>query len=140
MMATVLRAIAGGSPEAERIGQGLYKIGHFSFDQMLPAAAERWPDLPPDKTGGYRGCYGVCDSPEQLIEKYGDALNAEGRRFVVSFTEVRRDQQGPHGGWRWHKWGQYIGTQEPAHEYLFDDTHIERVFVFHVFELKGDAP
>jgi hypothetical protein len=40
------------------------------------------------------------------------------------------------GGWRWHKWGPYIGTQEPKCEYIHDEPEIEEVFTYHVYELK----
>lgn len=56
------------------------------------------------------------------------------RRFVVAFTRVRREDQPADGGWRWHKWGQYIGKHEPRCEYLYDEDGIDEVYCFHVYE------
>jgi hypothetical protein len=47
-------------------------------------------------------------------------------------TEVRKDDQPKQGGWRWHKWGPYIGTHEKQFEYLADEEGIERVFCYHI--------
>lgn len=48
--------------------------------------------------------YGVCDSPEQLASKFP---TYEG---LVWMTVVRRsDQPAEGGGWRWRKWGTYVG-------------------------------
>lgn len=80
--------------------------------------------------GDYIPNYGVCDSLEQFDALYGDTLRAHAHSFIVTFVEIRRDEQPADGGWRYHKWGEYVGTQEPMHEYLHDDTHIERVFTF----------
>jgi len=77
--------------------------------------------------------YGVCDSVEQLLAACPE-LEAPGRRFVVTVTPVKRANQPADGGWRWHKWGDYIGTQNPQHEYLYDDVHIDMVLCYHIFE------
>ena len=80
--------------------------------------------------------YGVCDSPEQLMELYGEYLRSSPRRFCVSFTEVIKAQQSPSGGWRWHKWGPYVGKQEPQYEYLYDEKDIDKVCAYHIYELR----
>jgi hypothetical protein len=39
--------------------------------------------------------------------------------------------------WRWHKWGEYIGTKNPQHEYLYDeDESIQEVFCYHIYKRK----
>jgi hypothetical protein len=47
----------------------------------------------------------------------------------------RRRWPWPKSGWRYHKWGDYIGSQNPQSEYLYDDTHIDAVWTFHIYEL-----
>jgi hypothetical protein len=37
-------------------------------------------------------------------------------------------------GWRWRKWGQYIGALEPTCEYIADEPHIDKVYVYHIYE------
>jgi hypothetical protein len=78
--------------------------------------------------------YGVADSVEQVKSKY-KALIESTAQIVIAVTEMRRDEQSESGGWRWHKWGEYIGTQEITREYLFDEPAIESVFVFHVYSV-----
>lgn len=34
------------------------------------------------------------------------------------------------GGWRWHKWGEYIGVHEPRHEYLSCEQGIDYVLSY----------
>jgi hypothetical protein len=79
--------------------------------------------------------YGVCDSPEQVLAKWPQ-LATDPRRFVVLFGEIRKEDQPEQGGWRWHKWGEYIGTKEPQYEYLADEEDIDSVLIFQIVQLK----
>jgi len=88
---------------------------------------DEWGEL------GYMGTYGVVDSTEQLLSLY--EFEADPRKLVISMVSIKREDQSSWGGWRWHKWGTYYGTQKPANEYLYHDTHIDEVFTFHVYEL-----
>lgn len=54
---------------------------------------------------------------------------ADPRLLGVFFTPMVRAEQSPEGGWRWHKWGEYIGDHTPTAEYLYDEPEIERVYV-----------
>ena len=56
---------------------------------------------------------GVADNIEQ-IKKYN---------CVISVTPVYQDKsnEGKGGGWRWHKWGKYIGKLNHQYEYLDDE-------------------
>ncbi len=80
--------------------------------------------------------FGVCDNYSQILEKYADLLNNPNKNYVIGLSTVKRENQSPEGGWRWHKWGEYIGTQNPEHEYLYDDTHIDKVYCFHIYEIN----
>lgn len=82
--------------------------------------------------------YGVVDSPEQLMELID--LGTVKIPIAVFLVEVRREHQSPQGGWRHHKWGPYLGTQEPQHEHLYDDKHIERVFTYHIYHVVAEQP
>lgn len=79
--------------------------------------------------------YGVCDSPEQVTDRWPRII-VDRRPFVIAFTPFLRADQPEQGGWRWHKWGEYIGTQEPTHEYLYDEPHIDKVYTFHIYEVN----
>lgn len=117
--------INGRSGNAREIRQGIYEIGHFGGSDFL-RGYERYP-----KTTV--GPYGVCDSVEQLLAACPE-LEAHGREFVVTVTTIRKADEPADGGWRWHKWGEYIGTQNPQCEYIHDEPSIEQVLCFHIYE------
>lgn len=125
-------------PKAFRIGGGIrgpgggniletgcYLIGHFGYSHFL-SDYERYPKLSIDPCG-------VCDSLEQLKAKCPELDNSE-RKFVVTLTKVRKGDQPSEGGWRWCKWGKYIGDHEIKYEYLADEKGIEKVFCYHIYE------
>lgn len=114
---------------AVQLREGVYEIGHFGGSHFL-REYEQYPDLP------NVGPYGVCDSYEQLLAKEPLLLESE-RKFVVTVSAIRRADQPDWGGWRWHKWGEYIGTQDPQHEYLYHEPHIDLVYCYHIYEKKA---
>lgn len=84
--------------------------------------------------------YGVADSPEQILNHY-KFLENEADNYFVCMTPVYKKHQEKSGGWRWHKWGQYIGTKKRSGcEYLYDEPHIDMVIVFHVYKFKDSSP
>lgn len=92
---------------------------------------------PVDVTGTLRDVcvYGVCDSPENLLQHddYAPTLGGD-RKFTVFLTPILRENEPPHGGWRWHRWGPYIGNQNPKEEYIVDEQDIDLVFVYYIVE------
>lgn len=85
--------------------------------------------------------YGVCDNASQVIEKYNEFVKSgfideQNDKCIVLMTPMCRRYQESDGGWRWHKWGEYIGVQNPQHEYLFDEENIDIVFVFEFYKLE----
>ena len=89
-----------------------------------------WKNTPHD--------YGVCDNWEQITKRW-PLIKDSNRAFIISLAEVVREDQSPRGGWRWHKWGEYIGTQQPTTEYLYDEPVIEEVLVFQLIEVRIPA-
>ena len=76
----------------------------------------------------------VLDYYEHLLTVYGDYMNS--RKFVVLMTPIFREDEPEYGGWRWHKWGQYIGDFEPKCEYLYNEQGIDYVWVFSIVEVE----
>ena len=77
--------------------------------------------------------YGVCDTPEQVIETWPSLVTDE-NRFVILFTEINRNEC---PDWRWHKNGRYIGNQDSQYEHLGDeDESIQQVLTFSIIRLK----
>ena len=92
------------------------------------------------KRGPYRdfmslGAYGLCDTPEQFFQMYPHIQDDDVPRFMT-FAKITRESQDPHGGFRYHKNGNYIGKQRPRCEYLYDDTHIDFICSFHVYRVE----
>ena len=87
----------------------------------------------------HRNCwtYGVADNLQQIVDFYN--ANEDGYfngNHVISCFEVHRNVDEPCSGWRWHKWGQYIGTQNPKCEYLNDEPEIEKVICFSIYKVR----
>lgn len=122
----------GGPVIPERIGKGLYVSGHWSVEYLGVPVRKRWAEngvaaLDFDE-------YGVCDTPEQVVNRFH--LESRPEKFFVSFVKIDRAAQPQDGGWRWHKWGPYIGTREPRCEYIADEPEIESVYTYRIYELR----
>lgn len=139
----------GNSGGPIRLRQGIYEITHHSINYELgDHLVTEYPFWPLDlKIEVFRthaenhlaaqlpDDYGVCDYPAQIVEKFPGIL-VDPRHFVIGVTEVRRENQPGRGGWRWHKWGEYIGEHKPQYEYLYDEKDIDLVWCYRVCEVK----
>lgn len=98
--------------------------------------------------------YGVADNATQVIRHLDNSLKTYfyGNDFddefylgksLVKMIELYPEYKlvllmTPHvntkncswGGWRWHKWGEYIGVHEPQHEYLSYEKGIDYVLSY----------
>jgi hypothetical protein len=116
------------------IETGIFIIPGFNFDTYIQNSIEPYFSFKDEET--YLGSYGVCDNVQQVKDKYSKWLENLENRFCISFTRVRKSEQSPQGGWRWHKWGGYIGEKNPQMEYLYDeDDSIEEVYCYHIYQL-----
>lgn len=154
----VVRAL--GEPlTLTRHGRGLYEGGVNSHHAFADVIRDEWPFDPwpaqnatddelrafideyrrrIDEDGWPYASYGVSDSLPQVVERY-PVLETDPRPLVVIGSVVRRDEQPEYGGWRWHKWGPYVGNHEPAYEYLYDEVGIDQVWVWHIYEVALDS-
>ena len=62
--------------------------------------------------------YGVADNIEQIKKLYKKQINNKKEKFIISITKIYQNKE---DGWRWHKWGKYIGKLNPQCEYLYDE-------------------
>lgn len=116
---------------AKRVQAGIYEISHFGGSFYM----EGWDHFP---DFGQRAPYGVCDNLEQVFDLYPE-LNASSREFVVTLHLLLKSEQPEEGGWRWHKWGKYIGLQNPQREYLHDEPEIDKVYTYHIYEKQAQG-
>jgi len=127
--------IIGHGARSKHLMTGVYEIGHFGSSEFLKYGYYTWrdenrnPPLPISE-------YGVCDNFFQILAKAPQIFEDPLRQFVITVTPIFRVEQSSEGGWRWHKWGEYIGTQEPKYEYLYDEKDIDKVYVYHIYERK----
>ena len=77
---------------------------------------------------------GVCDNADQILSKYSDIVTS-GLLYCIFMTPVYRKDEPEEYGWRWHKWGEYIGDHNIECEYLYDEVGIDMVYVFSVYEV-----
>lgn len=130
-----------GDPTPTWVREGVYTLDHFNFEHTFDSTG--WNTLrdyndPIDPDNVDHCEYGVCDSIDQFFDHPFGKMIADHpkREFVVAFTHVPKGVEDC--GWRWHKWGPYIGKGEPQCEYLNDEEGFEDgVWVYHVYERKG---
>ena len=80
--------------------------------------------------------YGVADNFEQILEKYSHLVNDAKLKMCIAVRIIDKAAQPATGGWRWHKWGEYIGNKYPQYEYLHDeDESMTQVVCYEVFEI-----
>ena len=134
-MKTITNLIArtnGNSIETIKIQDGIYEIGHFNFNHVISNIKDEYT-TPLDSDFCF---YGICDDHKQILEQCSELENDPNRKFVISMTPVEKSKQSPSGGWRWHKWGPYIGAHKPQHEHLYDEPNIDKVYIYHIYEIE----
>lgn len=82
--------------------------------------------------------YGIADNIEQIKAHYKEQI-ASNASIVIAVTEIKKENQPEEDGWRWEKWGEYIGTKNPQSTYIHDEPEIDSVFVYHVYSVKHKA-
>lgn len=85
--------------------------------------------------------YGVADNASQVLDYYDSLCKdhpdyVKDKEFIIILTPIFRDSQPSAGGWRWHKWGPYLGKFESRCEYLHDEKGIDFVLCFKIVEVK----
>ena len=130
----MFRALSGGEKICE-IEPGFYS-GPLNTSILFRTVVENdYPQLP-----GGRSCLAVCDEPQQFIDLVKVSLASDSRAFLTMLTEIKKADQPEKGGWRWHMWGEYLGTKTQQHEYLYDEgPEFESVWVVHVSQIKASV-
>lgn len=110
------------------IDKGIHNI---PFDQSYEVFAPTY----------HKAQYGVADSIDQIKEYFKEEIEDTNRKYFITATPVFQDKEnkGKGGGWRWHKWGEYIGKLDSKCEYLDDEDFGEDfkyVICFHLYEVK----
>lgn len=77
--------------------------------------------------------FGVADNIQQVLDKLSAFINHPTRTFVLGVVWNKKDRG---DNFRWHKWGPYIGIQEPQCEHFKDEPTVDRVMFYHLYEVK----
>ncbi len=113
----------------------VFKTHEYVPSELAKELHYGWLNMYGDKKDVYMSHpYGVCDNWEQIFERVPELkyYKESKENFVIFLCEHNKKNQPERGGWRWHKWGEYIGDQNPQCEYLHDEPEIERVYSFHI--------
>ena len=87
----------------------------------------------------YTGIYGIADNVEQIKDYLKKYIDVPDEKYIIAVTPVFQ-HKGEADGWRWHKWGPYIGTLNPQYEYLDDENfgdNFKYVLCFELYKVKS---
>lgn len=126
--------IQEGRRLGHRVYQGVY-VTHLNFHwDIRHLIREEYPEfgIIPGHSG-WLNSYGVCDHWTQLPLR---RLEDDPRKLLVYLTPIVKALQPASHGWRWHKWGPYIGVHDiEGYEYLADTPDVAEVYVYHIVEV-----
>ena len=127
-IAAIIGMVNGNTTIPHEVVKGVYIRPDFGSSLFLNPGYEPYPEL------RNIDCFGVCDEYQQILDLEPALVNDPNREFVIKLTPVKKANQSEEGGWRWHKWGEYIGVHEITSEYLYDEPIVEEVFCYHIYE------
>lgn len=121
----------------ERVGKGFYINKDFSFDKWFLRQYYGYSVQDTNmkifsylKEHGLHS-FGVADSIEQ-IQRYLEKVETLPEKFIVIMTPVYRKDEPSFGGFRFHKWGKYIGNHTIEQEYFYDHKEMDVLYTFRV--------
>lgn len=82
---------------------------------------------------------GVCDNLEQVYNRFKWLIDQK-EEYCIILTPILKKHQPKNGGWRWEKWGEYIGNQKSKADYLYDEPDIDQVLIFSVCKIIRKEP
>lgn len=115
--------------------RGIWFINSHNFhidleDMSTHILVESYPNL------GSTEPYFVTDNLDTIQKYYDEQINDPEHEYVISVTEVKKQDQPEDDGWRYHKWGQFIGDVEPDSEYIYDSNVHDVAYCVHIYEVK----
>lgn len=110
------------------------EFGQGNFIHILWQAFDR--DF---QQNGYRvidkySDYGVADNVHQILGVSSKFVNDKTNQYFFHVHPIYPAEQSQTGGWRWHKWGEYIGSYESEFDYIYDDYYTDEDSLKKYFE------
>jgi hypothetical protein len=123
----------------KKLDEGVYEFYDVNTPDNVIDPSQNLIDYEIMENGFYHSFpYGVCDNYKQIIERDEDAIaciNSDDH-FIIVLCKISKKDQPDVGGWRWHKWGKYIGDQHPMCEYIADEPEIDFVYVYNLYKVE----
>lgn len=86
--------------------------------------------------------YCVADNVDQILNFFKPDIDRTDTNCIITCEKIWQDKSnaGNGGGWRWGKWGPYIGNLNPQCEYLddedFGDDFQGYVYIAHIYRIS----
>jgi hypothetical protein len=144
--------LASGELDLTAVEQGVYEAFGYNFGYIAEEIEITGIEFDPWFDSGVQGsCLDpnggghqwemsniVCDSVEQAKKHWQAYMDDPEREFMIVVNPVQRNpaNAGTGVGWRWKKWGPYIGTHEIQHEFLDDEEGIDKVFLASIIQVN----
>ena len=119
----------------KKLDEGVYEFYDVNQPDNVIDPSQNLVDYEIMENGFYHPFpYGVCDNWKQIFEREPDIkyYKDSKEKFVIFLCKHKKSNQPEHGGWRWHKWGEYIGDQNSQCEYLKDEPEIDYIYTYHI--------
>lgn len=135
------------SDVSRQLSVGIYEFFDLNQDMLVETLCKnriinQYPFRPPglkeyfESPEKHMSPYGVCDHYTQIIHQYRHLLFDPAHSYVIVVCEITKKEQPETGGWRWRKWGPYIGNHHISYEYLYDEPEVESVYCYRIFEIE----
>lgn len=133
---------AGRMVDWVRHGVGVYEqvgfdclpwLVQWPHEKDIRAAGDTDARLEELRRQEYRSDYGSADDVAQVLARYPDLATSD-RPFLITFQTLTRENS---PGWRWHKNGEYIGSQDPQCEHLGDEPNIEQIITWSIWQVTA---
>jgi hypothetical protein len=119
----------------ETVQTGVYYAG-IDADRAFRDMVDMDMDYGANPAWTRRNSSGIADTPEQVLAyTKADTMQTP---CVVLLTVIERAKQPKIGGWRWSKWGTYIGTRKRKADFLANEPEIDKVLVWRVVPLDRE--
>lgn len=79
---------------------------------------------------------GICDNASQVLETYHKLVDDPNRLYVVFLSPVFKCDQQPEAGFKWKRYGKYIGVHKRKESLLVDEPDIGFIFKYNIYEIK----
>lgn len=133
------------------VGKSKRNKGVYYTDMGLAYTLGRWYGYEVMRTShgeldqlvneGYTGkgklrASGLADNEDQVLARFKHLENHKGK-FVIEMHPVLRKNEPELHGFRFHKWGEYIGDFDINREYLYDQKDMDVIYVFSIIPLSS---